>query len=151
SATHAVLWDGQLAITDLGTLGGTASRALRVSDFPGEVFGESRTVEGDLHPAQWLWFSQRIADFAHVLGADSQIQSVVPATRDDVYRRVISGAASPGADVHAYIVSVPTFVEPGPPRTINDGVIEVLQGATGRARFAFTTEDATADVSVRQT
>src|SRR5262245_62061441 len=82
SATHAVSWDSQHVINDLGTLGGTESRALRTVLPFGEIFGESRTVEGDLHPVRW-WptrFLGGFADFAHVLGADSQIELIVPVT-----------------------------------------------------------------------
>ncbi len=143
TATHAVSWSDRV-ISDLGTLGGTESRALRASQ--GQIFGESRTVEGDLHPVRW-WptnFFGRLADFAHVLGADSQIELIVPAGS----QLVISGAASPGADVHAYIVSVPGPFDSSTSRTINDGVIEVLRLVEGEGRFAFTTEDATADVTM---
>ena len=153
SVTHAVSWNAQHAITDLGTLGGTESRALRQRFFsPLQIFGESRTVEGDLHPTRWL--QGRISDFAHVLGAESQIESVVPLAAESLFvsNAVVSGAASPGADVHAYIVSVLTFpnITQGTPRSISDGVIEVLAPVTGQARFTFTIEDATADVRVRE-
>ena len=147
SATHAVSWSDRV-ITDLGTLGGTESRALRERFFfPLQIFGESRTVDGDLHPVRW-WFGW-LSDLAHVLGAESQIESVVPLT-GDATSAVVSGAVSADADVHAYIVSMPTFSTPGTPRTINDGVIEVLSPIVGRAHFAFTTDDATADVNVRE-
>jgi probable HAF family extracellular repeat protein len=139
SATHAVLWDNHV-INDLGTLGGTEGRAL----FPLGIFGESRTVEGDLHPTRWS--QGRISDFAHVLGAESQIESVVPLT-GDVTNAVVSGAASPGADVHAYIVSVPRI--PMSPRTINDGVIEVIRRFPQVSRFVFTTGDVTAQLGSR--
>ena len=119
SATHAVLCGSHFGIPDLGTLGGSESRALRVGS---GVLGESRTVEGDLHPVRW-WLDSglpgRLADVAHVLGTDSQIELVVPFTGDfGEQGNVVSGAASPGADVHAYIVSVPRVVNnPGTPQT----------------------------------
>jgi probable HAF family extracellular repeat protein len=148
SVTHAVSWNSEFAITDLGTLGGTESRALRVlSD---EVLGESRTGDGDLHPVRW-WHG-RLADFAHVLGADSQIELVVPLAvpvTGDLTKQVVSGAAYPGADVHAYIVVVPRFNDPSAPRTINDGVIENIEQSQDVTRFAFTTEDVTAALGSR--
>jgi probable HAF family extracellular repeat protein len=157
SATHAVSWDGQFRITDLGTLGGTESRALRVRG--NEVLGESRTVDGDLHPVRWwpvpaLAPPGRLADFAHVLGADSQIELAVPfpaVAGEPLTRKVVSGAASPGADVHAYIVSVPGFRDPMTPRTINDGVIEYIAGSQNVIRFVFTTDDVTAGLGSRGT
>ena len=128
SATHAVMWNSQLAITDLGTLGGTESRALRVTMFRGEIFGESRTVEGRLHPVRW--WSGHIADFAHTLGANSRIELVVPVRSDPTQSRmrVISGRISPRAPVRAYLVYVPGFSDPVPPRTIRDGVIQSVGG-----------------------
>jgi probable HAF family extracellular repeat protein len=153
SATHAVLWVNHV-ITDLGTLGGTASRALRVShsgfgaDFPGEIFGESQIVDDNLHPIRW--WRGRIADFMHVLGADSRIELVVP-VKGDPTKRVVSGAASPGADVRAYLVRVPTFRDPIGPRTINDGVIENIEQSQDVTRFVFTTEDVTAELGSRTT
>jgi probable HAF family extracellular repeat protein len=141
SATHAVQWNGLHSITDLGTLGGTESRALRQL---GAVFGESRTVDGDLHPVRW-WHG-RLADFAHVLGADSRIEVVVPLfvrATIQVTNAVVSGAIAPGADVHAYIVSVPSI--PTSPHIITDGVFEDIGDFSG-AHFAFTTVDVTAQL-----
>jgi probable HAF family extracellular repeat protein len=145
SATHAVLWNSQLAITDLGTLGGTESRALRVA-ITGEIFGESRTVEGDLHPVRW--WSAHIADFAHALGANSRIELVVP-VRGDLTKKVISGRASPRAHVHAYLVSVPLFNDPITPRTIRDGVIENIEGSQDVTRFVFTAKHVAASMGSR--
>jgi hypothetical protein len=111
------------------------------------IFGESRTVDGDLHPVRWGL--RGLADLAHALGADSQIESILD-LRGDETSAVVSGAVSPGADVHAYIVSVPGPFDSSAPRAINEGVIEVLGPITGQAHFAFTTEDATADVGVAE-
>ena len=86
SATHAVMWNTQLAITDLGTLGGGESRALQVTMFRGEIFGESRTVEGRLHPVRW--WSGHIADFAHTLGVNSRIELVIPVRSDPTKSRM---------------------------------------------------------------
>jgi hypothetical protein len=133
-------------MSDLGTLGGTASRALRVSTpFSGEIFGESRTVDGDLHPVRW--WAGHIADFTQALGANSQIELVVPVRGDlTTSMRVISGTASPGAPVHAYLVSVPFFTDPSTPRAIVDGVIEDVVGSGELTRFVFTTNDVTASI-----
>jgi probable HAF family extracellular repeat protein len=146
SATHAVLWNSQLAITDLGTLGGTESRALRPGDGGGEILGESRTVDGDLHPVRW--WSGHIADFAQALGASSQIELAVP-VRGDLTKKVISGTACPGAPVHAYLVSVPGPFDSIPPRAIVDGVIENIEASQDVTHFAFTVNDVTASMGSR--
>jgi probable HAF family extracellular repeat protein len=148
SATRAVLWVNHV-ITDLGTLGGTESRALRTgfgATFPAEIFGESQMVDDNLHPVRW--WRGRIADFMHVLGADSRIELVVP-VKGDLTKTVISGAASSGADVRAYLVRVPTVHDPIDPRTINDGVIENIEQSQGVTSFVFTTEDVTAELGSR--
>jgi probable HAF family extracellular repeat protein len=143
SATHAFSGGG-VFMQDLGTLGGVESRALRIAKDPAtisnEIFGESRTVDGDLHPVRW--WRGGIADFARVLGAESQIESVVPVT-GNLTRKVVSGAASPGADVHAYLAFVPASNDPMTPRPISDGVIENVEESQDVTRFAFTTEDVT--------
>lgn len=146
SATHAVSWNSQHVITDMGTLGGTESRALR--ELGGVVFGESRTVDGDLHPVRWS--RGQLADFAHVLGAESQIEVVVPLSSGPT-DAVVSGTTAPGADVHAYIVSVPGIHDPIPPRAIDDGVIEYIEGSQNVIGFAFTTDDVTAALGSRGT
>jgi probable HAF family extracellular repeat protein len=145
SATHAVRWDPLTGMSDLGTLGGTESRALRIvadSPHPNEIFGESRTVEGRLHPVRW-WFG-RIADFAHALGAHSRIELVVP-VKGDPRMRVISGRVSPGAHVRAYLVYVPGFSDPVPPRTIRSGVIQSVNHDL--TTFVFTTKGITASLT----
>jgi probable HAF family extracellular repeat protein len=66
-ATHAVLWSEGLVV-DLGTLGGTTSRAYGIND-RAQIVGTARTADGSEHA--FLWQDGAITDLNDLLAPDS--------------------------------------------------------------------------------
>jgi probable HAF family extracellular repeat protein len=144
SATHAVSWDAN-GLHDIGTLGGAQSRGLRTS-FWGEIFGESQTGDGEMHPFQSWRFLRGLPDFSRVLGDDSRIDSVVPTSAGSAV--VVSGTGLGLTDVHAYLASVPQApgFNPDAARTITTGVFEARTFSS--AHFAFQAGETEADIGI---
>jgi probable HAF family extracellular repeat protein len=79
-ALHAFLWsDGRMQ--DLGTLGGTESRAYGIND-RGEVVGESLTASGETHA--FLWRDGAMIDLGTILGERVQSYAVAINNRGQV-------------------------------------------------------------------
>jgi probable HAF family extracellular repeat protein len=96
NAAHAVLWSASNVVQDLGTLGGSRSRAIDIND-AGQVIGTS-TLSGDVTTHFFLWESGKgIQDLTPVLG--NNVNAIVAINNAGQ----IAGSYSTNGQTHAFL------------------------------------------------
>lgn len=93
---HAVLWTKPKHLKDLGTLGGTNSRAEAVNDF-GQAVGGSGSPDGD-HAFLWTE-SEGMKDLGTLGGGASQAFGI------NVFGRVVGSSSTTDQETHAFLWS----------------------------------------------
>jgi probable HAF family extracellular repeat protein len=96
AVSHAVRWNASGAISDLGTLGGTNSRAVDINN-AGQIVGTSQ-IAGDATTHAFLWSSGTgMQDLNTITGAD--ITDVVEINDEG---QIIGTYVAPGGQSHAF-------------------------------------------------
>jgi probable HAF family extracellular repeat protein len=94
---HAVLWDAQGGIQDLGTLGGSNSLAIDIND-AGQVIGSSQ-IAGDAVTHYFLWSAQNgMTDLNTLIGV-----SVTSAVEINAGGQIIGTYITGGGQSHAFL------------------------------------------------
>jgi len=163
TATHAVLWERDGSVRDLGNLGGAANIASSINN-RGEVVGTAQTPDGTVHTFRWTRrtgmldygsFPGAVATVAgccHTINDGGEIVGFTVEPTNPYFGRAIIWQGTQPQDLNAFVRDAGPFVQLTGAFSINEAGEIVCQGVTNtgdlHACLAVPDNGATANESV---